>query len=497
MKAFRLDLLPEDVARLADGLRRLVGTAGHLAAGLEGMTAYLAMDYYAAETLDVALRHLAPAPIETALPLLRGIAEAIDRAWSVGAMHGHGSLHPRDVFVTPGTAEVSVTGCGVAPALEAIGARAPVRRPYTAPERAAGGPWDVRADVYSLGAIAHELLTGRRPAGPGEQDGTLPSTMAPELRVQVRRVLSKALSESPAMRFASGEEFVAALADPSALPETEHVSPVVVDVIAAMPMTLPTVEVVSQPVVEQSESASAAPTPPRRRARVAPPAPRAPISHAAAAPTVVTLADAPLRSIDDQPLRIDPPIRPSLHSSLPLPSSFPWAAIGAVAVACLVLGAAIDHQFFLPRAVSPSQSETPPAETPPKPSVTPSTHEVPAPVAPAPSDTEVAVVQVPAPAAPASNGRVGNRSAAAGKADRSAPSARTATTGSVNVDSRPKGARVTIDGHGIGVTPLTAPGLKPGVHTVRVELAGYKTVTTTVTVKAGENAKLAVTLEQR
>jgi len=72
-----------------------------------------------------------------------------------------------------------------------------------------------------------------------------------------------------------------------------------------------------------------------------------------------------------------------------------------------------------------------------------------------------------------------------------------ATTGSVTVDSRPKGAQVTIDGHAIGVTPLTAPGLSPGTHSVRVELAGHKPVTTSVLVKAGETAKIAVTLEQR
>ena len=50
-------------------------------------------------------------------------------------------------------------------ALDSVGLRPPVRRPYTAPERATGDPWDGRADVYSLTAIAHEVLTGRRPAG--------------------------------------------------------------------------------------------------------------------------------------------------------------------------------------------------------------------------------------------------------------------------------------------------------------------------------------------
>ena len=78
---------------------------------------------------------------------------------------GHGALHPRDIFVTPDEARAS--GFGVVDALERVGIRAPVRRPYSAPERIAGGDWGTPADVFSLGAIAFELLTGRRPSGPG------------------------------------------------------------------------------------------------------------------------------------------------------------------------------------------------------------------------------------------------------------------------------------------------------------------------------------------
>ena len=54
-----------------------------------------------------------------------------------------------------------------------MGVRAPVRRPYSAPERIAGGEWGTPADVFSLAAIAYELLTGRRPSGTGEQIGEL------------------------------------------------------------------------------------------------------------------------------------------------------------------------------------------------------------------------------------------------------------------------------------------------------------------------------------
>ena len=217
VKAFRLDVVPEQIARLADALRRLVtssvdhpGIVPAIDAGLEGTTAYLATEYVAAETLDVALRHLAPAPLDRALPILSQMAEAIDAAWASGA--GHGALHPRDVFVAVDAHEVRITGFGVVPALESIGIKTPVRRPYAAPERANGEPWDVRADVYSLGAIAHELLTRRRPAGSGEQDGALTTGTTAEQRVQIRRVLSAVLAERPHHRFPSARAFTDALA---------------------------------------------------------------------------------------------------------------------------------------------------------------------------------------------------------------------------------------------------------------------------------------------
>jgi hypothetical protein len=115
------------------------------------------------------------------------------------------------VIVSAGTPDTRITGFGIISALESIGARPPVRRPYAAPERVAGDPWDIRADVYSLGAIAHEMLTGRRPLGSGEQDGTLAPELTPEQRVNVRRVVGAALAEQPRDRYENATAFVSAL----------------------------------------------------------------------------------------------------------------------------------------------------------------------------------------------------------------------------------------------------------------------------------------------
>jgi hypothetical protein len=220
VKVFRLDLTPEQSTALADELGRATeaglfhpSIVEPLAAGVEGTVAYRADEYVAAESLDVAMRHYAPATLEKALPFITQLASAIDFARAAGV--GHGALHPRDIFVTPDEARAS--GFGVVDALERLGIRAPVRRPYSSPERIAGKPWSTAADVFSLGAIAFELLTGRRPSGLGDQMGALTGASLGAREEQIRSVLARAMAEEPDARYSSAAAFVSALADAAAI----------------------------------------------------------------------------------------------------------------------------------------------------------------------------------------------------------------------------------------------------------------------------------------
>ncbi len=205
IKLFRLDMPPEQAARLAEQLTAVVerlpaheGLVRPLAAGLDGATAYLVTDYVAADSIDQRLRRRVPTPIEQILPLVEQMAAALDAA--AGAGFFHGALHPRDVLVsTKGV--VSLTGVGVTQALEAVAWRPPFRRPYAAPERVAGRPWDAGADVFSLAVLAVELASGRRPLMP-ESSPTLPSLgVEDDARGDaVRRVLANALDEDASVR---------------------------------------------------------------------------------------------------------------------------------------------------------------------------------------------------------------------------------------------------------------------------------------------------------
>ena len=213
VKVFRLDITPEQAQSLAEALS-VAAEAGlfhpsvvePIAAGVEGTVAYRAEEYVAAESLDVALRHYAPAAVDKVLPFITQLAGAIDFARAAGV--GHGALHPRDIFVTPD--EARATGFGVVEALERVGLRAPVRRPYSAPERVEGREWSTPADVFSLAAITYELLTARRPAGMGPQIGSL-GEFGGEGADALHVVLARAMDDDPAKRFATALAFASAL----------------------------------------------------------------------------------------------------------------------------------------------------------------------------------------------------------------------------------------------------------------------------------------------
>src|SRR2546428_533763 len=141
VKLFKLDLPPERVHQLVAEFERLIDAAlihdaiaRPLATGIMESSAYPAQEYISAESLDLAVREYGPAPAGDALRVTTQLAGALDFA-AVVNIH-HGGLHPRDVLLSPDATKL--TGIGVARALEQVGVTAPVRRPYSAPERIAG-----------------------------------------------------------------------------------------------------------------------------------------------------------------------------------------------------------------------------------------------------------------------------------------------------------------------------------------------------------------------
>jgi hypothetical protein len=77
-----------------------------------------------------------------------------------------------------------------------------------------------------------------------------------------------------------------------------------------------------------------------------------------------------------------------------------------------------------------------------------------------------------------------------------AQSAPVPATGSLQVDSRPAGARVLLDGQFVGATPLVLAEVATGSHAVTLELEGYRPWTTSVRVAGGQQNRLAASLER-
>jgi serine/threonine-protein kinase len=214
VKLFKLDLPPERAHALVAELQRIVDAkldhptlAVPLATGIVGVSAYLVQEYVAADSLDQTVREFGPAPPGDALRVAAQIGGALDFA---GIAHiAHGALHPRDVLLS--SDDTRLTGVGIAHALEQVGVVPPVRRPYTAPERVAGGSWDRRADIFSLASLLHELLWGRRPSGTGDGAAEALTDIVGGYLAALRAVFAVALAESPAERFETALEFAEAL----------------------------------------------------------------------------------------------------------------------------------------------------------------------------------------------------------------------------------------------------------------------------------------------
>jgi eukaryotic-like serine/threonine-protein kinase len=206
---------PADAEALAAALHPLTnpsldhaGLLPLLATGADPLGAYVVMPLLDVPTLEARLRG-GRQTVAVVLEWLGPVATGLQHAHANGVLHG--ALHPRDVLIPRSHAVLS--GVGVVQALEACGLQAPVRIPFTAPERAAGDTWDAAADQYSLAMLALDALSGRRlVAGtiPAFDRWTLAETPAEDARLH--EVFDRALHPDPDRRFASLADWLDALA---------------------------------------------------------------------------------------------------------------------------------------------------------------------------------------------------------------------------------------------------------------------------------------------
>lgn len=178
---------------------------------------YLVMDYIRGETMASLAGRNANFSLEIAVDLGRRLALALTYAHRQGVVHG--GLHPAAIFLRPvGGAspwQPRITDFALLTLLDEIPA---THWAYTAPEQAGGRRVDGRSDVYSLGAILYELVTGQLPFRPGSQAEAAairptpsPRSLRPEISTTLERVILRAVARAIPDRYRSMEEFSSAL----------------------------------------------------------------------------------------------------------------------------------------------------------------------------------------------------------------------------------------------------------------------------------------------
>jgi serine/threonine protein kinase len=189
---------------------------------------YLVMEYLEGRDLCRAIMAEGQFDVQRAVAVARQICEALEAAHTAGILHR--DLKPENIFLTEreGCRDfVKVLDFGIAKALDKPDDRASrMTRPgltmgtpeYMAPEQATGGTVDRRGDIYSVGAILYEMLTGRPPHEGNHilevltRKVTTPPTPIDEFRSDVPHALTKAVMRALSVAPTSRPESMAAFA---------------------------------------------------------------------------------------------------------------------------------------------------------------------------------------------------------------------------------------------------------------------------------------------
>jgi tRNA A-37 threonylcarbamoyl transferase component Bud32 len=183
--------------------------------GSENGLHYIVMEYVDGETLDDVLAREKVLPPERVVAIAEPVARALDAAHQKGMVHR--DVKPGNIMLDrSGTVKVVDFGIARAAADDTLTQTGIVlgTAAYLSPEQAQGVAVDPRSDVYSLGCVLYEMLTGRKPfTGDSalaiaykhvREDPAPPSQVNPDIPPELEAVVMTAMAKDQAQRFPSG-----------------------------------------------------------------------------------------------------------------------------------------------------------------------------------------------------------------------------------------------------------------------------------------------------
>ncbi|HLB38352.1 MAG TPA: serine/threonine-protein kinase, partial [Gemmatimonadales bacterium] len=187
---------------------------------------FLSMEYVDGENLSSLLRRIGRLPRDKALDIARQVSAGLAAAHSKGVLHR--DLKPDNVMLD-GRGKARLTDFGLAAAVASVrGADVRSGTPaYMSPEQISGREVTLKSDLYSLGLVLYELVTGKRmfdgrtltelARQHQEQEPVRPSVLVDDLDPAVERVILNCLEKDPRNRPASALAVAAALSGGDAL----------------------------------------------------------------------------------------------------------------------------------------------------------------------------------------------------------------------------------------------------------------------------------------
>ncbi len=195
-------------------------------ASSEGGTTYIAMEYLQGRELNKMLDKSHRFSPDDVASIIWKVADALEYAHCNGVIHR--DIKPANIFMV-GINQPKVVDFGIARSPNRVSQEPENEMAYTlfrnnllgtpnymSPEQAMGKPVDVRTDIYSLGAVMYEMLTGRKPFQTTSPDELLqaiahkapasPHELDPQIPPVLSKIAMKAMSKRPDKRYQSADE---------------------------------------------------------------------------------------------------------------------------------------------------------------------------------------------------------------------------------------------------------------------------------------------------